>query len=89
MVVLLLRDARVRHHAGEIVEVSPAEARFLITTGSAVEAACRNVVETPEADVKKRETAVPVLQVPEDGAEQAETPETKGKTVRKTAGKRK
>lgn len=56
MVVLLLRDARVRHHAGEIVEVSPDEARFLITTGSAVEGAYRNVVETPEEKTAARET---------------------------------
>ena len=69
MVVLLLRDARIRHHAGEIVKVSPDEARFLITTGSAVEGACRDVVETPETDVKERETSVPVLQVPEEERE--------------------
>lgn len=56
MVVLLLRDARIRHHAGEIVEVSPAEARFLITTGSAVEGACRDVVETPEEKTAEKVT---------------------------------
>ena len=35
MKIKLLRDARIRHHAGEIVEVSPAEAGFLISTASA------------------------------------------------------
>lgn len=35
MKIKLLRDARLRHHAGEIVEVSPAEAGFLISTASA------------------------------------------------------
>ena len=44
MKVKLLRAARIRHEAGEIVEVSPAEAGFLLSTGSAVE-----VHETPEA----------------------------------------
>ena len=36
MKVLLLRDARIRHKAGEIVEVSPVEADFLINTNSAI-----------------------------------------------------
>ena len=35
MKIKLLRDARIRHSAGEIVEVSPAEAGFLISTASA------------------------------------------------------
>ena len=69
MKVLLLRAARIRCNAGEIVEVSPAEAGFLISTGSAVEAAEMNVVETPEKSAIARETAVPVINVPEDDAE--------------------
>ena len=36
MRVRLLRDARIRHIAGETVEVSPAEAEFLTSVGSAV-----------------------------------------------------
>lgn len=36
MKVRLLRDARIRHKAGEIVEVSPADAGFLFSTNSAV-----------------------------------------------------
>lgn len=39
MKVKLLRDARIRHAAGEIVEVSPAEFNFLVSVGSAVEVA--------------------------------------------------
>ena len=35
MKVILLRDARIRHLAGEIVQVSPAEFNFLVSTGSA------------------------------------------------------
>lgn len=36
MKILLTRPARIRHEAGEIVEVSPSEALFLLTTDSAV-----------------------------------------------------
>lgn len=36
MKVKLIRDARVIHKAGEIVEVSPAEYNFLISVRSAV-----------------------------------------------------
>lgn len=36
MRVRLTRDARIRHHAGEIVEVSPDEAHFLLSVDSAV-----------------------------------------------------
>lgn len=60
MKVKLLREARIRHHAGEIVEVSPAEAGFLLSTGSAVEVQetpeDRKVKETPEAEVQTKET---------------------------------
>lgn len=38
MKVRLLRDASIKHKAGEIVEVSPAEANFLLSVGSAVKA---------------------------------------------------
>ena len=69
MKVLLLRAARIRHEAGDIVEVSPAEAGFLISTGSAVEAAEMNVVETRDKSAIAREAAVPVINVPEDDAE--------------------
>ena len=56
MKVKLLRAARIRHEAGEIVEVSPAEAGFLFSTGSAVEVKEKRetpedaaAIETPEA----------------------------------------
>ena len=50
MKVKLLRTARIRHEAGEIVEVSPAEAGFLLSTGSAEIIAEKSVLrrETPE-----------------------------------------
>lgn len=35
MKVRLLRDSRIHHKAGEIVEVSPAEANYLLATQSA------------------------------------------------------
>lgn len=31
----LLKDARIKHNAGEIVEVSPAEFNFLLSIGAA------------------------------------------------------
>ena len=54
MKALLLRDARISHKAGEIVEVSPAEYNFLVSVGSAVEVAVKPLekVETPEEPVK-------------------------------------
>lgn len=50
MKVKLLRAARIRHEAGEIVEVSPAEAGFLFSTGSAV--GMTEPRETPEAAIE-------------------------------------
>lgn len=55
MKVKLLRAARIRHEAGEIVEVSPAEAGFLLSTGSAVEMAEAPMRrETPEAKAEPK-----------------------------------
>ena len=57
MKVLLTRAARVRHEAGETVDVSPAEANFLLSTGSAVtviEAA--PTIETPEEKTEPKTT---------------------------------
>ena len=52
----LIRAARIRHEAGEIVEVSPAEAGFLLSTGSAVQAAeaPANMRETPEGKMEQK-----------------------------------
>ena len=59
MKVRLLRDSRINHAAGEIVEVSPATADFLISVGSAakiesktVEKATIPVEEVAEKAVK-------------------------------------
>lgn len=38
MKVILLRDQRIKHKAGEIVEVSPEIYNFLISTNSAIPA---------------------------------------------------
>ena len=58
----LLRDARIHHKAGEIVEVSPAECHFLTSTGSAVEVAVNPpAIETPEEpkiETKTKKTKV-------------------------------
>ena len=73
MKVLLTRAARIRHNAGEIVEVSPAEAGFLFSTGSAARAP-----ETAEAP-----------ETPEESAASAETPEKAAakKTTKKKSTK--
>ena len=58
MKVKLLRDSRIRHAAGDIVEVSPAERDFLISVGSAedvaekIEKAILPAVEVAEKAVK-------------------------------------
>ena len=51
--IKLLRDTRINHKAGEIVEVSPAELAFLISVGSAVEVA----MKTPDAEPKTEKRA--------------------------------
>lgn len=53
--VRLLRDARIKHHAGEIVAVSPEEAQFLISVSSAeaVGAAKPEPVKEKKQPVKK------------------------------------
>jgi len=51
--VKLLRDTRISHKAGEIVEVSPAEMAFLMSVGSAVEVA----MKTPEAEPRTEKRA--------------------------------
>ena len=58
MKLKLLRSARIRHEAGEIVEVSPAEAGFLLTTGSAEKVNAPETRETPEekTEPETRET---------------------------------
>lgn len=56
MRIRLLRDARITHKAGEIVEVSPAECDFLVTTDGAVKVDAVEAIETPEDKAEKIET---------------------------------
>lgn len=79
MKVKLIRAARIRHEAGEIVEVSPAEAGFLLSTGSAVRAAEAPAMrETPEDAAKAETPEAQPAEVPEKTAAK-ETPETAAK----------
>ena len=79
MKVKLIRAARIRHEAGEIVEVSPAEAGFLLSTGSAVRAAEAPAMrETPEDAVKAETPEAQPAEVQEKTAAK-ETPETAAK----------
>ena len=87
MKLLLKRAARIRHEAGEIVEVSPAEAGFLLSTGSAVYPPVKaEKPETPE--VEKPET--PEAEKPEtqESAAGMETPEKAAKAERTTRKKK-
>lgn len=65
MRVKLLRDSRINHAAGEIVDVSPATAGFLMSVGSAVsvetasvkvEEVAEKAVKAPKATTKTRTT---------------------------------
>ena len=57
MKVKLLRDSRIWHKAGDIVEVSPAECQFLTSVVSAVEVAVNaspvEATEKPKATRKR------------------------------------
>ena len=82
MKLRLTRAARIRHEAGEVVEASPAEAGFLLSTGSAVRV-IEEAPQTPEAEAKEPET-------PEAKAEAPETPEdAANKETRKEAAPKK
>ena len=76
MRVKLLRDARIMHKAGEIIEVSPEECHFLVTTDGAVEVetAVKAPAEAIEVPEKKVVTKV-------------ETPEKKAPAKKTTAKK--
>ena len=76
MKIRLIRAARIRHEAGEIVEVSPAEAGFLFSTGSAEEIrTAAQAIETPEESAPAIETPerCPRIEFPEDAAPARET----------------
>ena len=71
MKLKLTRAARIRHEAGEIVEVSPAEAGFLMSTGSAVRV-IEEAPRTPEAEAKAPETPEAKAEAPEKPEDAAE-----------------
>lgn len=50
MKVRLLKDARIWHKAGEVVEVSPSEFQFLTSLGGAVEVAVNPPVKAEVAE---------------------------------------
>lgn len=53
MKIKLLKESRIRHKAGEIVEVSPAEANFLLGVGAAVMAENKAEEKKPKTVKKK------------------------------------
>lgn len=62
MWVKLLRDARIMHHSGEILEVSPEEGHFLVSTDGAVVV---DAVKTAAKAIETPEEKLPVPEVPE------------------------
>ena len=82
MKLRLTRDCRVRHSAGEIVEVSPVHAAFLLSTHSAVV-----VPETPAAPAydNLRKTEEP--ENPEKTVNEPENPEKTAKAAKTTRKK--
>lgn len=57
MLIRLIRDARIHHKAGEIVDVSPAEYTYLVTTHSGVPVVTASAAkETPETDAPTKTT---------------------------------
>ena len=89
MKVQLTRAARIRHEAGEIVEVSPAEAGFLFSTGSAVQTDETPVKEVPEKCIPVSAEMPDGAETPEGNAASAETPEKAAakKTTKKKSTK--
>lgn len=59
MKVRLLRDARIMHKAGDVIDVTPAECFFLVSVGSAEELKEKPVVQKATApEVETAEKAV-------------------------------
>ena len=74
MKLLLKRAARIRHEAGEIVEVSPAEAGFLLSTGSAVYPPVKaEKPETPEVEKPEKPESAAGMETPEKAAKAEKT----------------
>lgn len=53
MKVMLLRDSRIMHKAGEIVEVSPTEHDFLLDVQSAVDVQENKPEEEPKPKARR------------------------------------
>ena len=88
MKMLILKDSRVTVKAGETVEVSPAQADFLMSTGSAIPAPEKRkagyinpefekAFETPEA------TADAIVETADEIPEKETATPKKAKTTRK------
>jgi len=54
MKVRLLRDARIRHSAGEIVEISPSEFQFLTSLNAAIPVKDGAEASAPKKAAKKK-----------------------------------
>ena len=74
MKIRLTRDSRINHKAGEIVEVSPSVAEFLLSVGSAAMLESKTV-ET--ADIKVEEVAEKAVKAPKATTKTAKRTTTK------------
>lgn len=54
MKVLLIKDARIKHKAGETVEVTPEEFNYLVSLGQAKPAESKPVEEKPKRKRTKK-----------------------------------
>jgi len=87
MKMLILKDSRILVKAGETVEVSPAQAGFLMSTHSAVPAGVKPAYENPEFEKyfeRPEATADAIVETVDAIPETAEKTETKkARTTRK------
>lgn len=54
MKIKLIRDSRIVHKAGETVDVSPAEAAFLLSVNSAVEIRAEADAQSQQKQTRKK-----------------------------------
>lgn len=88
MKMLILKDSRVTVKAGEIVEVSPAQADFLMSTGSAIPAPAKRKVATINPEFEKafetpEATADAIVETADEIPKKETAVPKKAKTTRK------
>lgn len=80
MKVKLLRDARIAHKAGEVVDTTPAEGAFLLSVGSA------ELIE--EKTVAAQKETAPVVETAEKAVKAPKAEPAKKAPIKKAVSKR-